>query len=145
MLQLASNILETVPLFKYCSPVLRDTLLLCLESRTFTPDSYIAHEGETGKAIYFIIEGSVEIVSLERQKSWGSMHEGDYFGFMSLVLGERRTATMKAQGFCDMLILGADDFKRIKTEFPEFQDVLKRASAERVEKLSELILEGVVL
>lgn len=145
MLQLASNILETVPLFKYCSPVLRDTLLLCLESRTFTPDSYITREGETGKAIYFIIEGSVEIVSLERQKSWGSMHEGDYFGLMSLVLGERRTATMAARGFCDILILGADDFKRIKTEFPEFQDVLKRASEERVEKLSELILEGVVL
>ncbi len=44
-----------------------------------------------------------------------------------------------------MLILGADDFKRIKTEYPEFQDVLNRASAERVEKLSEPILEGVVL
>jgi hypothetical protein len=145
MLQLASNILETVPLFKYCSPALRDTLLLCLESRTFTPDSYIAREGETGKAIYFIIEGAVEIISLEQEKSWGSMGEGDYFGFMSLVLGERRTATITARGFCDLLILGSDDFKRIKTEFPEFQDVLKRASAERVEQLSELILEGVVL
>ena len=145
MLQLASNILETVSLFKYCSPVLRDNLLLCLESRTFMPDSDIAREGETGDAIYFIIEGSVEIVSLEQQKSWGSMSDGDYFGFMSLVLGERRTATMTARGFCDMLILGADDFKRIKTEFPEFKDVLKRASAERAEKLSELIIEGVVL
>jgi CRP-like cAMP-binding protein len=109
------------------------------------PDSDIAREGETGDAIYFIIEGSVEIVSLEQQKSWGRMSDGDYFGIMSLVLGERRTATMTARGFCDMLILGADDFKRIKTEFPEFKDVLKRASAERAEKLSELIIEGVVL
>ncbi len=145
MLHLASNILETVPLFKYCSPVLRNALLLCLESRTFTPDSYVAREGETGKTIFFIIEGSVEIISREQKKSWGTMGEGEYFGFMSLLLGERRTATMVARGFCDLLILGSDDFNRIRAEFPEFHDVLKQAAAERTEKLSELILEGVVL
>jgi len=145
MLQLAANILETVPLFKYCSPALRNALLLSLESRTFTPDTHIACEGEAGDAIYFIVEGSVEIVSLEKEKSWGCMGKGDYFGFMSLVLGEQRTATTTARGFCDLLILGSDDYKRIKTEFPEFRSVLKKASEERVKKLSELILDGVVL
>jgi CRP-like cAMP-binding protein len=64
---------------------------------------------------------------------------------MSLLLGERRTATMVARGFCDLLILRSDDFNRIKAEFPEFREVLKQTAAERTEKLSELILEGVVL
>jgi hypothetical protein len=145
MLHLTRNVLETVPLFKYCSPVLRNALLLCLRSRTFTPDSPIACEGETGKAIYFVIEGSVEIISREQEESWGTMGEGDYFGFMSLVLGERRTATAMARGFCELLILESDDFGRIKSEFPEFGDVLKRASAEHAERQSELIIEGVVL
>jgi len=44
-----------------------------------------------------------------------------------------------------VVLLGFDDFKRIKTGYPEFKDGLKRASAERVEKLSRLIPEGVVL
>jgi len=145
MLHLASHIIETVPLFKYCPPALRNALLLCLESRTFTPDSYVAREGASGKAVYFIIEGSVEIISREQKKSWGTMGKGEYFGFMSLLLGERRTATMVARGFCDLLILRSDDFNRIKAEFPEFQEVLKQTAAERTEKLSELILEGVVL
>jgi hypothetical protein len=145
MLQLAGDILETVPLFKYCNPVLRNELLLSLESRTFTPESFIAREGELGRNVYFIIEGTLEIISLEQDKSWGAMSVGDYFGYMSMVLGERRSATVVARSFCNLLILSLDDFNRIKSEFPEFSEVLKRVSAERTEKLSELILDGVVL
>jgi hypothetical protein len=37
------------------------------------------------------------------------------------------------------------DFNRIKEESPEFREVLKKVSAERSERLSELILDGVVL
>ena len=145
LLHLASNILETVPLFKNCSPILRDELLTSLESKTFTPGSTIAGEGELGRSIYFIAEGDVEIISAETQKSWGTLGEGDYFGFMSMVLGERRTATTRAVGFCDLLILDRENFSRIKAEFPEFSDVLKRASAERTEQISELVLEGIIL
>ena len=145
LLHLASNILVTVPLFKNCSPILRDELLTSLESRTFTPGSNIASEGEMGRSIYFIAEGDVEIISAETQKSWGTLGEGDYFGFMSMVLGERRTATIRAIGFCDLLILDKENFNRIKAEFPEFNDVLKRVSAERTEQISELVLECIIL
>jgi hypothetical protein len=145
LLHLASNILETVPLFRYCSPALRNALLTSLESRTYTPDSYIANEGELGKSIFFLVEGSVEIISVEQKKSWGTLAEGDYFGYMSLALGEHRTASIRAVGYCDLLILNKEDFNRIKSEFPEFNDVLKQVSAERTEQLSELILEGIVL
>jgi len=145
LLHLASNILETVPLFKHCSPVLRNALLTSLESKTFSPGSYIANEGELGKSIFFIVEGSVEIISVADKKSWGTLGEGDYFGYMSLALDEQRTATIKATGFCDLLLLNKEDFNRIKNEFPEFNDVLRLVSAERTEQLSELILEGVVL
>ena len=145
LLHLATNILETVPLFKNCSPILRDELLVSLESRTFTPGSNIASEGEMGRSIYFIVEGSVEIVSAAQQKPWGALGVGDYFGFMSMVMGERRTATIRAVGFCDLLILDRESFNRIKAEFPEFNDVLKQASAERTEQISELVLEGIIL
>jgi len=145
LLHLAGDMLKTVPLFKYCSPTLRNALLISLKSRTFTPDSYIANEGELGKSIFFVVEGTVEIVSVENDKSWGTLSEGDYFGYMTLALGECRTASIKAIGYCDLLILDKEDFIRIKAEFPEFNDVLKRVSAERTEQLSALLLEGVVL
>ena len=105
----------------------------------------IAGEGEMGRSIYFIVEGSVEIISADTQKSWGRLGEGDYFGFMSMVLGERRTATTRAIDFCDLLILDKENFNRIKAEFPEFNDVLKQASAERTDQIAKLVLEGIIL
>ena len=64
---------------------------------------------------------------------------------MSLVLGERRTASVVACEYCDLLVLNDKDFNRIKNEFPEFTEVLKKSSAERMERMSELVMEGIVL
>ena len=87
----------------------------------------------------------MEIVSVANEKSYGTMSEGDYFGFMSLTLGERRTASIKALSYCEVLVLDRSRFNQIKEEFPEFADVLKKVSAERSEQLSELVMEGIVL
>jgi voltage-gated potassium channel len=145
LLHLTDEIRRTVPLFRHASGLLRDALLTSLESRTYTPDSIIAHEGDRGKSIFFIAEGSVEIISAADDKSYGTMSNGDYFGFMSLTLDERRTASLKALSYCEILVLDRADFSRIKEEFPEFSAVLKKVSAERSEQLSELVMEGIVL
>jgi len=145
LLDITENILKTVPLFKYCSPLLRDALLNKLESKTYTPGSCIAHEGERGKCVFFIAEGSVEILSIDKDKSYGTLSSGDYFGLLSLTLGERRTATVKAIGYCELLILREAEFLSFQEEYPEFNEVLKRASAERAKQLSDLLMEGVVL
>jgi voltage-gated potassium channel len=145
LLHLTEEIRQTVPLFRHASGLLRDALLTSLESRTYTPASIIAHEGDRGKSIFFIAEGTVEICSDAGKKSYGTMSNGDYFGFMSLTLDERRTASIKALSYCEMLVLDRADFGRIKEEFPEFSDVLKRVSAERSEQLSELVMEGIIL
>ena len=84
-------------------------------------------------------------MSAADDKSYGTMSKGDYFGFMSLTLDERRTASIRALSYCEILVLDRADFSRIKEEFPEFSDVLKRVSAERSEQLSELVMEGIVL
>jgi len=145
LLHLTAKIRHTVPLFKYSSELLRDELLTSLESRTYTPGSLIAQEGDRGNSIFFIAEGTVEIISVENEKSYGTLSEGDYFGFMSLTLGERRTASIKAVGYCEVLNLDRSRFNQIKEEFPEFSAVLKKVSAERSEQLSELVMEGIVL
>jgi len=145
MLHLTKNILETVPLFEHCSPLLRNALLASLDSKTFTPGSLIAQEGERGQEIFFVAEGTLEILSLEQGKSYGTLSGGDYFGFMSLTLGERRTASIRSLGYSELMILDKVDFERIKEEFPEFSEVLKRVSAERSKQHTDLLMEGVVL
>ena len=145
LLHLTESIRQTVPLFKHSSGLIRDALLTGLESRTYTPGSVIAHEGDRGKSIFFIAEGSVEIVSVADEKSYGTLESGDYFGFMSLTLGEQRTASVRALSYCEILVLDHEDLANIREEFPEFKDILKQVSAERSEQISALLMEGVVL
>ena len=63
----------------------------------------------------------------------------------SLLLNEKRTAAVKALTFCDIFLLGKRDFDRIREEYPELKEVLKKVSSERSENLSSLVLDGVVL
>ena len=139
------ELLDKVPLFKYCSPALKDVLLMALKPQTFAPDGYIVREGEVGKEIYFISRGTVEITTNEGRNSHGTMKGGDYFGDLSLILREKRTASVRALTYCEVFKLGRTDFNRIKDEYPEFRDVLTKMSSEKTDKVSAHVLGGVIL
>lgn len=139
------ELLEKVPLFRFCSPALRNVLLVSLKPLIYIPDGYIVREGELGKEIYFISRGKVEITSNNGTKNHGILEDGDYFGDLSLMLGEKRTASVRALTYCEIFILTSTEFNRIKNEYPEFKDVLTKISSEKTEKLSKLIMEGVTL
>jgi hypothetical protein len=145
LFHLTRELLERVPLFKYCTPALRNVLLMALEPQVFAPDVVIAREGEVANGIYFISRGTVEICSDEGQKTHGTLESGDYFGDLSLLLGERRTASVRTLSYCDVFLLSKRDFEQIKREYSEFRDVLKRISSDKTAKVSELVLEGVIL
>jgi CRP-like cAMP-binding protein len=144
MYHLTSELLDKVPLFKYASPSLKNLLLMALKLRTYGPEDCIVQEGEAGNEIYFISQGALEILS-DKGKNCGMLREGDYFGHMSLIFKERRTATVKAQTYCEIFILGGDDFNQIKKEHAEFKEVLKKMASADSEKTSTFVLEKVVL
>jgi len=141
---LAGDVLVTVPLFKYSSRPLMDRLLMSLELQTYPPDCLVVRENQTGNEIFFITQGMVEIVS-DDGRSHGILESGDYFGHMSLVLREKRTASIRTRDYCDMLILTKAKLERIREEYPEFNEVLKKMSAERSQAISDLLMEGIVL
>lgn len=145
ILQLTRELLEQVPLFRYCSPALRNALLLSLHPSIYVPGSYVVREGEVGRGIFFLSGGEAEILSDNGRRSHGTLHAGEHFGELSLLLGEKRTAAVRAVTYCDVFVLEGDDFERMKEEYSELREVLKRVSAEKSEKMSELVLQGVVL
>lgn len=142
---LAKKLLNKVPLFMYSTPALKNELLLALSAKTYDPQSIIAREGEPGKEIVFITQGNVDIVNISGHKTYCTFESGDYFGDLSLVLGEKRKASAITKDFCEAFILTDTDFFRIKKEYPEFTELLKKISSEKTEKKSLLLLEGIVL
>jgi len=143
--QVAANILRHVPLFEFCTPALRDELLAALQLETFDPGSVIVREGETGRHIYFVVDGTLQVIRSDRDEPYAELRAGEYFGYLSVVLKERRTASVVATGYCDLLRLSQGDYQAIMDAYPEFREVLSKAAANKTEKMAELVIEGVVL
>jgi voltage-gated potassium channel len=142
---LACEVLERVPLFRHCSPVFRNELLMALEQLIVTPGGLIVREGEVANGTYFISRGTVEVLSDGETTPHGTLEDGDYFGDLSLLLGERRTASARALTYCDVFVLPKRELERIKRDYEEFRDALKSLSSERSEEISDLVLSGAVL
>jgi hypothetical protein len=145
MLHITRNILHDAPLFQHCSDPLRDALLMALELQIYPPDSYIVRKGEPGKQVFFVTDGSMEIIFGEDQRVYGEFGPGDYFGHLSMVLGETRTASIRTLTYCDVYVLGQEKFRKLRDDFSEFSEVLKLLSVEKTEKVSKMLIDGLVL
>ena len=75
----------------------------------------------------------------------GHFESGDSFGVLSLMLDERRTASVKTMTYTDIFLLQREDFERIKRDYPELTEVLKKSAADRSEKMTGLVMDGVNL
>ncbi len=144
LLHLTRDLLEQVPLFKHCSPSLRNALLMGLEPRTYDPDSLVVRVGDIGREIVFVSQGILNITTPDG-KFAAELVEGDYFGHMSMILGEKRTAAVTATTYCEVFVLTEQTFALIRKDYPELRDVMKKMSSEASEKLASLMLDGIVL
>lgn len=145
LIQLTKELLDKVPLFKESSNALRNVILSALKPATYNPKGFIVRKNEPGDAIYFISRGKVEILTDNDTKTFDTLFEGEYFGDMSMILMEKRTASVRAVTYCELFILEKNDFLYFKEEFPEFKEVLKKISSQKTDKATNMILEGIVI
>ena len=84
-----------------------------------------------GTAIYFIEEGTAEVLDGETTQGLGP---GDTFGEIGLLLTGQRTATVVARTPMRLLSLSGQDFERIRARVPEFEGSLRRLGIERADR-----------
>jgi hypothetical protein len=145
MAHLTGELTERVPLFKHCGVALQNVLLMALEPQIIVPGGTVVRAGEKGDGIYFIGRGTMRVISAEGDETDVALAEGDYFGDLSLLLREQRTASVRAVTFCDLFFLRRERFEAIREDYDEFSHALKSLSSGRSEKLSMLVLDGHIL
>jgi len=134
--------------------ILRDhTCMHCLDNdqaeqlvsvaprRLFANGEVLVREGDEGDSMYVILEGRVEVfLKNERAGSEkiASLNTGDYFGEMSLMTGEPRTATVRASG--DVLVMEIDKSRLapILKNRPDLVEALGVILARRQDELAVL-------
>lgn len=110
----------------------------------FDPGSMLACQGEYSTEIIFISKGRVDIVG-DNEAKVDSLTDGEYFGELPLLLGEKRTHGARALSFCETFILSNDEFVRIKDSYPEFKELMKNISEKKTEQTSKLMMAGILI
>ena len=96
----------------------------------------IVRQGEPGDSAYVICEGRARVSLDPGDTEVASLEAGQYFGEMSLLTGEARTANVRALGDCQVLEITADDFRRLIVQNPATIDRIGQSVAERRQGLA---------
>ena len=86
-----------------------------------------------GTAIYFIEEGTAEVLADGGETTQG-LGPDDTFGEIGLLLTGQRTATVMARTPMRLLSLSGQDFERMRARVPEFEGLLRRLGIERADR-----------
>ncbi|QDZ20707.1 voltage-gated ion channel protein [Chloropicon primus] len=124
VLALNSKMIRRNAFFKNLSENCVAELLQHLDMYSYQPNEKIITEGETGREMYFIVDGFVEVYHQDLSNETGikvvsRLREGHYFGEIALMSDmARRTASVRCLTFCDCYTLTKDSVEAVLTKYP---------------------------
>ncbi len=90
-------------------------------------------EGDEGYSMFILLRGEASVSILKNGASIqvANLSEGDCFGEMSLLTGERRTATVRANADCEVMEISKPAMAAVLREAPECVTLLSELLATR--------------
>ena len=132
------RLLAGVDLFATLSPELRSQIARAAPMAVYGSGETIVRQGEEGQSMFLVMSGSVSVVLEPSRDEVARIDRGGYFGEMSLLTGEPRSATVVAVGDVVTVEIGADLFRRLATVHPAaiekigFDAMVRRAGLEQI-------------
>ena len=123
------------PLFKDFSVDELVAVIQGLNLITFEAGDIILTEGDPGDSLYMLTAGTVKAVKRNaagRQAAVSELSEGAFFGEISILTGQPRTATVVATSHCELLELDRPTLDAIVATHPHVRQVLEQFSKERL-------------
>ncbi len=115
---------------------------MAASEKVFADGEVIVREGDAGGSMFLVCRGKVAITIGQERREVAITEAGGYFGEMSLMTGEPRTATVLARGDCTVLEIGAEAFGAYVKSHPMVIDVLAEAAVMRRRALDESRASG---
>jgi CRP-like cAMP-binding protein len=129
----ARAILEGEPLFHCLAAEQLDVLIRGSRTVRFGRGEKIIEQGAEGASMFVLLHGSAE-VSVSQNGSLirvGELHMGDCFGEMSLLTGERRAATVRADDDCEVIEIAQPAMAAVLRDAPDVVTQLSELLATR--------------
>ena len=115
----AEALLERVDLLASLPPEARTQIALSAPLAVYGSGETIVRQGDEGQSMFVVLDGEVRVVLEPKRNEVARIQRGGYFGEMSLLTGDPRTATVLASGDVTVAEIGADMFRRVVAAHPE--------------------------
>ena len=136
------EVLKTVPIFSDLSESDLKSVVNKMVSQSYKKGHVILEEDSTGDHCYFLTRGRVKITRVssdEREVILALLGPGDFFGEMSLLDGEGRSANIVANEDAEVLTLSRRDFLDCLETYPKIAIALLEELAIRLRKSDQHI------
>ena len=130
--------LASVDLFATLTDAQRTGLAAASMPRVFGDGEAIVRQGDPGDSMFVVQSGTVSVVLEPDRRHVVHIAPGGYFGEMSLLTGEPRSATVVAQGETVVLEISADQFRALGAEHPATVEQVGVAAVTRREELDRV-------
>ena len=129
--------LKNVPLFSTMPP---DTLAWVAEAAeevNYLAGQTIFDKGSRGDRMYVIADGSVIIH--DEEKNLAELPQEAFFGELSILDGETRSASARAKSDCLLLVISQNSFRRILSKQFDVTDSLLKILVRKIREQSAQI------
>lgn len=134
-----SDRLQEVPLFAPLAEEEIERLAKGSTTRVYAPGEAIVRRGQEGNSMFVIVRGSVkvQIPENDHQKTINKLHSNDFFGEMSLLTGQPRTATVIAEEETEVVQIKKTALKPLF----EVNPALMKAICDLIEERRTLLIQ----
>jgi small-conductance mechanosensitive channel/CRP-like cAMP-binding protein len=136
------RLLAKIDLFAALADDQRRAIAAAMTRRTYGDGEAIVRQGDAGRSMFVVASGRVVVVLEPERREVATIERGGYFGEMSLLTGEPRTATVLARGDCSVLEVDADVFTRLGAVNPQALEQVGVAAATRRLELDQMRAAG---
>jgi CRP/FNR family cyclic AMP-dependent transcriptional regulator len=107
-------------------------------TKIFQSGEYLFFEGDESQGLYVLVSGHVEIL-IGTQKLGEMSEPGTVFGELSLLLGTKRTASIRAENEVKVLFLPRDQLTTFFSEYPSLWRKISTYLAQRLDETSQAL------
>jgi CRP-like cAMP-binding protein len=131
------ELLGSVDLFQGLSKKELQAIYSMSREQSFAAGAVVAEEGAAAGRFYLILDGKATVSIRGVDRPLATLGPGNYFGEISLIDGEPRTATVTANTPLRTLTLASFNFKAILHEYPATARKILLEMCRRVRRLDQ--------
>lgn len=132
------DLLRRVSYFESCTDFELRELIESGYRQLFPINQIVCRENDPGESFYLILTGSVEVYSQQSGKYIATLHQGEFFGEISLLMGMPRTASVRSLEDTILFVVNRNDLQQLLLKHHQLADKIAEKLSERQQSLRNL-------